>query len=101
MAYQNRSSGEGSFKTNEQTGNIRGHNEIPNPYVLKGDGWVPDHIVITSREVYTLVCLMMTLVTIVSIVANSTVIVTTWKFKVNGSCLHADFISLLPQDNGF
>jgi len=53
-----------------------------NPYVEKGDGWVPQHIVIASRGVYTTVCVIMAFVTATSIVANLTVIVVTTKFKV-------------------
>jgi len=53
-----------------------------NPYVQKGDGWIPQHIVIACRAVYTTACVIMTLATVASIVANLTVIVVTIKFKV-------------------
>ena len=54
-----------------------------NPYVEKGDGWIPQHIVIASRGVYTTLCVIMVFVTATSIVANLAVIVVTIKFKVS------------------
>jgi len=86
VGYQNSSAEETNFTMELQNASITGELEDHNPYVLKGDGWIPVHVVVANREVYTIVCIVMTLVTIISIFVNSTVILTTAKFKVSFNC---------------
>ncbi|XP_076814525.1 pinopsin-like [Clavelina lepadiformis] len=57
------------------------YNESTNPYVLYGDGWVPDHIEIVSRGYYTFLAVYMTVLFILSCSFNSVVIVATIKYK--------------------
>ena len=59
------------------------YNESTNPYVLYGDGWVPDHIEIVSRGYYTFLAVYMTVLSILSFFLNGAVIVATIKYKVN------------------
>ncbi|CAK8681188.1 pinopsin-like isoform X2 [Clavelina lepadiformis] len=57
------------------------NSDSTNPYVLYGDGWVPDHIQIVSREYYTFISVYMTVLSILSCFFNSVVIVVTIKYK--------------------
>ncbi|CAK8681195.1 unnamed protein product [Clavelina lepadiformis] len=57
------------------------YNESTNPYVLYGDGWVPDYVEIVSRGYYTFLAVYMTVLFILSCFFNSVVIVATIKYK--------------------
>ncbi|CAK8698225.1 unnamed protein product [Clavelina lepadiformis] len=52
-----------------------------NPYVLKGDGWVPQHIAIADRTVYAYFTIFMLFQFLLSTSLNSIVIVVIYKFE--------------------
>jgi len=55
-----------------------------NPYVLKGDGWLPKNIVIVSRMIYMYLSIYMAFVVVLSVLGNGIVILAFLKNKVSG-----------------
>ncbi|CAK8698222.1 unnamed protein product [Clavelina lepadiformis] len=77
--------------------------EIPqckdlNPYVLKGDGWIPQHIEIADRAVYTCIAIYMTFLFLFSTSFNGIVIAATYKFRVLRQPLNYIIVNLAVAD---
>ncbi|XP_078486848.1 opsin [Ciona intestinalis] len=69
-----------------------------NPYVLKGDGWVPQHISRANRSTYSFLCVYMTFVFLLSCSLNILVIVATLKNKVLRQPLNYIIVNLAVVD---
>ena len=52
------------------------------PYLLYGNGWVPQHVVYASPSVYTYFCIYMCYIFLISVTGNTMVIMTFRKIKV-------------------
>ena len=83
MAYKVNADNSTASSLAEMVSTQTPYNESTNPYVLYGDGWVPDYVEIVSRGYYTFLAVYMTVLFILSCFFNSVVIVATIKYKVS------------------